>query len=141
MARARRESGQDSRIGARSNGKSQTRIRPGFVAGSHRLEPDANQASIRGQEPGATVRARRGSGHDSRPGDRSNGKSQTRIRPGFEARSQEERQEPDAHQARIRGQRPGARLQKREGGRAAADAWKRRDSRLALARSPRKSNT
>ena len=65
---------------------SQTRIRPGFEAKSHRQEPDANQARIRSQEPPA--RARHESGQDSKP--RATGKSQTRIRPGFEARGQEQ---------------------------------------------------
>ena len=41
--------------------------------------------------------------------------SQTRIRPGFEAESheQEQSQEPDAHQAKIRGQETGARAKPR----------------------------
>ena len=74
------------------------------------LEPDANQARIPSQEPRARAkpRARRESGQDSkrRAMSKSKAKSQTRLRPGSGARSQEERQEPDAHQARIRGQRP-----------------------------------
>ena len=72
-------------------------------------EPDANQASVRCQEPQA--RARRESGQHSRP--RATVKSQTRIRPGFEAKSH--RQEPDANQARIRGQEPQSRARRESG--------------------------
>ena len=41
--------------------------------------------------------------------------SQTRIRPGFQAKTheQEQSQEPDAHQARIRGREPRARAKSR----------------------------
>ena len=75
-------------------------------------EPDANQARIRGREPRARAkpRARCESGQDFEA--RATGKSQTRIRPGLAGRIY--RQEPDAHQARIRDRQPGARVQ-REG--------------------------
>ena len=80
-------------------------------------EPDANQARIRSPEPDThqvricgrepPARARRASGQHSRPGAGSNGKIQMPVRPGFETRRQEQRYEPDVHQAGIRGQEPG----------------------------------